>query len=108
MKILGNEIKPGMIIEHKEDLWSGNNAIPHLVFDDKTIFNKYLGKYFKIDHDKVVHHISYLNSGGVTAKTFYIPLNNFFLSMFDKIYSILSKPFPKIFGLNRCLVLVKK
>ena len=21
MKILGNEIKPGMIIEHKEDLW---------------------------------------------------------------------------------------
>ena len=22
MKILGNEIKPGMIIEHKNDLWS--------------------------------------------------------------------------------------
>ena len=22
MKILGNEIKPGMIIEHKDDLWS--------------------------------------------------------------------------------------
>ena len=21
MKILGNEIKPGMIIEHKDDLW---------------------------------------------------------------------------------------
>ena len=22
MKILGNEIKPGMIIDHKDDLWS--------------------------------------------------------------------------------------
>ena len=22
MKILGNEIKPGMVIEHKNDLWS--------------------------------------------------------------------------------------
>ena len=91
-----------------EDLWSGNNAIPHLVFDDINIFNKYLGNYFKIDLDKIINHISYLNSGGVTSKTFYIPLNYFFLSLFDKIYSTFTKPFPKIFGLNRCIVLVKK
>ena len=67
-----------------------------------------IGKIQRWENHKILHEISYLNSGGVTAKTFYIPLNNFFLSMFDKIYSILSKPFPKIFGLNRCLVLVKK
>ena len=27
MKILGNEIKPGMIIEHKNDLWEELNLV---------------------------------------------------------------------------------
>ena len=91
-----------------EDLWSGNNAIPHLVFDDINIFNENLGHYFKIEYEKILHQISYLNSGGVTSRTFYIPLNIFFLNFFDKIYSFLSRPFPKIFALNRCIVLKKK
>ena len=90
-----------------EDLWSGNNAIPHLVFDDSKVFNENLGNYFKIEYEKTLHRISYLNSGGVTSKTFYIPLNFFLLNLFDKIYSFFSKPFPKIFALNRCIVLKK-
>ena len=89
------------------DLWSGNNAIPHLVFDDINTFNNKLDSCFSIEHDKILHEISYLNSGGVTSKTFYVPLNYFFLNFFDKIYSIISKPFPKFFGLNRRLVLKK-
>ena len=91
----------------EKDLWSGNNAIPHLVFDDTNVFNKNLGDFFKIEYEKIQHRISYLNSGGVTSKTFYIPLNYFFLNFFDKIYSVLSRPFPKIFALNRCIVLRK-
>ena len=91
-----------------EDLWSGNNAIPHLVFDDINVFNENLGHYFKIEYEKILHQISFLNSGGVTSRTFYIPLNIFFLNFFDKIYSFFSRPFPKIFALNRCIVLKKK
>ena len=90
-----------------KDLWSGNNAIPHLVFDDIDVFNKNLGSYFNVEYEKILHELSFLNSGGVTSKTFYIPLNYFFLNLLDNIYSILSKPFPKIFALNRCLVLRK-
>ena len=63
--------------------------------------------FYLIEHYKILHEISYLNSGGVTSKTFYVPLNYFFLNFFDKIYSIISKPFPKFFGLNRRLVLKK-
>ena len=62
-----------------EDVWSGNIAIPHLIFDDMNAFNKNLGSYFKIEHDKILHELSYLNSGGVCSKQFYIPLNYFFL-----------------------------
>ena len=91
----------------EEDLWSGNNAIPHLIFDDMNAFNKNLGSYFNVEYEKKLHELSFLNSGGVTSKTFYIPLNYFFLNLLDNIYSILSKPFPKIFALNRCLVLRK-
>jgi len=90
-----------------EDLWSGNNAIPHLIFDDMNAFNKNLGSYFKIEHDKILHELSYLNSGGVCSKTFYIPLNYFVLNILDKIYYFLSKPFPKIFAIGRRLVLRK-
>ena len=90
-----------------EDVWSGNIAIPHLVFDDINAFNKNLGSYFKIEHDKILHELSYLNSGGVCSKTFYIPLNYFVLNILDKIYYFLSKPFPKIFAIGRRLVLRK-
>ena len=90
-----------------EDLWSGNNAIPHLLFDDINDFNKNLGIYFKIEHDEILHFFTFLNSGGVTSKTFYLPLNYFFLNILDKIDYFLVKIFPKIFAMNRQLVLKK-
>ena len=91
----------------EEDAWSGNIAIPHLLFDDQDKFNKNLGSYFKIEYDKIFHELSFINSGGVYAKTFYIPLNYFFLNLIDKIYYFLTKPFPKIFAIGRRLVLKK-
>jgi len=90
-----------------EDLWSGNNAIPHLVFDDMNVFNNNLGSFFKIEYEEMLHCFTLLNSGGVTSKTFYIPLNYFFLNIFEKIDYIFTKSFPKIFAMNRRLVLRK-
>ena len=90
-----------------ENLWSGNIAIPNLIFDDINIFNKNLGSYFKIKHENLSECFLFLNSGGVCSKTFHIPLNNFFLNILNKVDNILIKIFPKIFAMGRRLVLKK-
>ena len=94
-------------VTDEEDLWSGNIAVPHLIFDDINIFNKNLGSYFKIEHENFSECLIFLNSGGVCSKIFYIPMNNFFIKFLDIIDQILVKFFPKIFAMGRRLVLRK-
>jgi len=91
----------------EEDLWAGNIAVPHLLFDDKKNFQKHLGSYFNIEYENFSECFIFLNSGGVVSKTFYIPLNNFFLNILYSIDKILIKLFPKIFAMGRHLVLKK-
>ena len=45
----------------------------------------------------------FLNSGGVTSKTFSIPMNYFFLKMLNIVDKILIKIFPNIFCMGRKL-----
>ena len=52
-----------------KDIWAGNIAVSNLIFDEKKTFNKYLGDYFNIEHEKLVECLIFLNSGGVTSKT---------------------------------------
>tara|TARA_B100000029_G_C17353125_1_gene879691 strand:+ start:106 stop:909 length:804 start_codon:yes stop_codon:yes gene_type:complete len=92
----------------EHDLWAGNIAVPHLIFDNKKIFNEHLGNNFEIKYEKLTECFVFLNSGGVSSKTFSIPMNNFFLNFIDKIDQILIKFFPKIFAMGRKIVLVKK
>ena len=94
-------------VTDEEDLWAGNIAVPHLIFDDIDVFNKNLGSYFKIEMENFSECLIFINSGGVVSKTFYIPLNNFFLNILSKIDYILIKIFPKIFSMGRQLVLKK-
>jgi SAM-dependent methyltransferase len=93
---------------NEHDLWAGNIAVPHLIFDDKSTFNKNLGNIFEIKYEKLSECLIFLNSGGVSSKTFYIPMNNFFNNFLNIIDKILIKIFPKIFAMGRKLVLVKK
>ncbi len=90
-----------------DDLWAGNIAVPHLVFDDLNTFNRHLGKYFKIEYEKFSECFIFLNSGGVCSKTFYIPLNHLLLNTFNFIDNFLTKFFPKFFAMGRRLVLKK-
>ena len=94
-------------VTDEEDVWSGNIAVPHLVFDNPKIFNEYLGSYFRVEYEKFSECFIFINSGGVCSRTFYIPLNNFFLNILDKIDNMLTKTFPKIFAMGRSLVLRK-
>ena len=91
----------------EDDLWAGNIALPVLIFDNKKKFKEKFGTKFTITHNKLYEFLIFLNSGGVTSKTFYIPLNKFFLKLFNCIDTILVRFFPNIFALGRQIVLKK-
>jgi len=91
-----------------EDLWSGNSAIPYLIFNDKRIFEKKLSNKFNLKHCSLCECLLFLNSGGVTSKTFYIPLNFFFLKIIKYLDKFLTTLFPKLFALGYKIVLEKK
>jgi len=92
----------------KDDLWAGNPAIPHLIFDDKKNFKLHVEPYFNLDKNEFAEFFIFLNSGGVTSKTFFIPLNYFFLNLIYKIDNLLVKLLPNFFALGRKIVLTKK
>tara|TARA_Y100000590_G_scaffold27821_1_gene31145 strand:+ start:284 stop:1087 length:804 start_codon:yes stop_codon:yes gene_type:complete len=94
-------------VTDEKDLWAGNIAVPHLIFDNNNIFNKKLGSLFEIEYENFTECLIFLNSGGVCSKTFYIPLNNFLLNILDKVDNSLTKMLPKIFAMARQLVLKK-
>ena len=62
----------------EENAWHGNIAVPHLIFDNRTRFEKEIGNLFKIEYEKLTECLIFINSGGVTSKTYCIPMNNFF------------------------------
>ena len=92
----------------EKDAWHGNIAVPHLIFDNKELFDKHLGGLFKLRYEKLTECLIFLNSGGVTSKTAYIPMNKFFLNILYSLDKILVKISPKIFCMGRRLVLMKK
>ena len=92
----------------EKNVWAGNIAVPNLIFDDKEKFEEKMGNYFNIKYEKLTECFIFFNSGGVTSKTFYIPMNSFFMNILNFIDTILIKIFPSIFCLGRRLVLIKK
>ena len=94
-------------MSNEKDAWAGNIAVPHLIFDDEEKFKNEFGTKFVIKHQKVYECLLFLNSGGVSSKTFYIPMNNFFLKILDFFDKFIIFLFPKIFGMGRQIVLEK-
>ena len=86
--------------------WYSDNAIAFHLFNNKKKFNKYFPKY-KVEINKLNEFSVFLNSGGVVSKSFFIPLNNLLLMILDNIDNILIFFFPRIFALNRQVVLKK-
>lgn len=91
----------------ENNAWHGNIAVPHLIFDNKKKFEEKLGNLFKIKYENFSECFIFLNSGGVTSKTKYLPMNRFFLNLLNFIDIILVKLFPKIFCMGRKIVLTK-
>jgi SAM-dependent methyltransferase len=86
------------------DLWAGNNAIPRLLFDDHDTFLRFQPGW-QILRDEPCECLMFLNSGGVTAKTAYLPLPPVLLRTVDIVDDILVKLAPEVFALGRRIAL---
>ena len=91
----------------KKDPWSGNNALVDLLFSDKNKFYDEF-KNLKIIKDKYSECIIFPLSGGVIAKKKVISVPYSGLKIINIIDNILVRLFPKIFALQRKIVLEKR
>lgn len=87
--------------------WSANNAIPNLLFDNHEKFHKNIST-FSIIADSPSEFLLFFNSGGVTAKTPYIPLPYWLLKIVQIVDRMLIAFSKNTFALQRSVVLQKK
>lgn len=89
-----------------QDLWSANCAIPNLLFDDLPRFQRETPGFRPVMH-RYGECIGMVNSGGVIAKTVYIPLSKWGLSAVRSIDRILTTIAAPLFAMQRQIVLEK-
>jgi SAM-dependent methyltransferase len=94
------------ICTDSNDLWSANCAISNLLFDNREKFEKEVPSFKILKHDYSEFFI-FLNSGGVIAKTFYVPLTFPILRFLDSIDNFLVNICPHLFALQTRVVLKK-
>ncbi len=97
---------PQVVCTDPEDLWSANCAIPNLLFDDAAKFHTQVPQ-FQIVMQSYSEFFNFINSGGVIAKTFSIPLPVFLLKTIELIDTCLANCAPSVFALQRQIVLKK-
>jgi SAM-dependent methyltransferase len=88
------------------DPWSANCSVPKLLFESHDKFHSSF-PIWSVEHDKKTEFFAFLNSGGVIAKTKYIPLNEFMLRALSKFDELLVFLIPDFFALQRQVVLRK-
>ena len=90
-----------------KDPFDSNNAVPSLIFEDFEKFNKNLNYNFEIKDLHYKEFFTFVNSGGVVIDAPYVPMNNFFLKLFNNFDNFLSI-FRKIFPLHIYCCIEKK
>jgi SAM-dependent methyltransferase len=98
---------PTTSVNDPADPWSGNNAVSHLMFRDKIIFEKHASGY-KIVHDIFTECMIFPLSGGVTAKTKTVELPIAALRIIDWIDCKLCRIWPMMFAMGRSVALQKR
>lgn len=89
------------------DPWSANCSVPKLLFRSHQQFESECPDW-QIIHDRKVEFFQFLNSGGVIAKTHYLPLNSFLLGLQNHLDKILCSIVPNLFALQQEIVLQKR
>ncbi len=102
-----NVFSENAICNDPENPWSGNNAIPKLLFLDKSKF-EFEFKNARIIHYKPTEFLIFLISGGVISKTKTIQLPIFILNIINKFDEFLVRNFTNLFALGMEIVIEKK
>lgn len=97
---------PTVVCTDPQDLWSANCAIPNLLFDDADAFHEHVPQ-FRIVRQSHSEFLTFINSGGVIAKTFFIPLPLVAVKSLGLVDSVLARMAPSIFALQRQIALQK-
>lgn len=93
-------------VNDPNDLWSGNNCVPNLLFDDVERFHASVPG-MRIAEQGFSEVAVYLASGGVTAKTFHLPLPRWALRGLKVLDDAICAIAPQVFALQRRAVVVK-
>lgn len=96
-----------VICNDPADPWSANCAIPNLLFDDRARFEAHVPQ-FQIIHASFSEFACMLNSGGVIAKTWHLPLPKVLVDLMHGIDTLLTRQFPQAFAMQRQIVLRKR
>jgi len=95
------------ICNKPDDPWSGNNAIPKLLFKSRNKFESTF-KGSEIIHYKLCEFLIFPISGGVITKVRTLNLPKFILNIIHKLDCILIKYFPDLFALGMEVLIHKK
>jgi SAM-dependent methyltransferase len=87
--------------------WDGNAAIPNILFDDVSKFEKHVST-FKVLEQTRSEFLVYICSGGINGKTFRIPLPYGVLKVLDSLDGLLVRLMPRAFALQMHVVLEKR
>ena len=95
---------PNVVCTDPNDLWSANCAISNLLFDDIKQFEAHVPG-FRVVYRQFSEFSSFLNSGGVIAKTFCVPLPTWLLHIQKAFDNTLARWFASVFALQRQVIL---
>lgn len=87
--------------------WSANNAVPDLLFDDLDRFAARVPMFVPV-LQRYDECLVFVNSGGVTHKTPYVPLPTPALRVLGAIDRVLARRLPSVFALQRSVVLKRR
>jgi SAM-dependent methyltransferase len=102
-----NVFDPSAVCTDPADLWAANCVIPNLLFDDRQAFARHVAG-FDFIHHRFRECLCLINSGGVIAKTVYVPLPGAALRCLEAVDSALTSWFPGLLALQRQVVLERR
>jgi SAM-dependent methyltransferase len=95
------------ICNNPDHPWSANCAIPTMLFRDLQTFHRGVPQ-FEVLSRRYTEFLTWLNSGGVNAKTYYLPLGPRMLNAVAALDRILVGLAPDIFAMEMQAVLKKR
>jgi hypothetical protein len=88
------------------DPWAGNNAIVDLLLEDEPRFFQAIPQFREV-YRSHSEFLTLLNSGGVIARTVYVPLPMPLMRVVDAVDRVLTRKFPGALSSQVQLVLQK-